>query len=332
LIDTSAELWPAKAAAQYERVRPAPVDNNPQKLDGGPSEFAQRALERQREMERRAFIEWKPRPWYVAYPRASCLYVWIVVAGWVIGTLNRALGAHRPFVAQDRSPRCRQCGYILIGLESHKDCPECGLPVLKSVGDEVDPGTYWDRARGVRLAPAFLATLVSFLLRPRHAAGRLAAFPSNRRATFFHVGIILLAMSGCAIVLALDADWGRARTLVQSTWGGIIAAGSIGVMTSTAAILVGWSYQRVNRRSVLSGAGRVASYCSVHLWLTALCIAIVVREDSLLSDVIGVITTKTGWAIEFTGILLACACGLLALIGFTLLVRIASKGIQHAFR
>jgi hypothetical protein len=73
---------------------------------------------------------------YVLIALAICL-----LAAWVLWSLIRAVATPRPVVlAIERDPMCEFCGYNLRMTPMESRCPECGVRVVKSVGEGVRGG------------------------------------------------------------------------------------------------------------------------------------------------------------------------------------------------
>lgn len=84
------------------------------------------------------------RPWLVKY--GDVLNGYGVAAGilWYLVALLRGIIAPRPVPPHGRPPMCDFCGYNLIATPMDSRCPECGVPVVQSLGPEVRPGTPWE--------------------------------------------------------------------------------------------------------------------------------------------------------------------------------------------
>src|SRR6185437_7292348 len=46
---------------------------------------------------------------------------------------------------QPHDPTCDDCGYNLVAANLHGRCPECGKPVIESIGPDIRPVTAWER-------------------------------------------------------------------------------------------------------------------------------------------------------------------------------------------
>jgi hypothetical protein len=62
---------------------------------------------------------------------------------------------------------CASCGYVLDGLNQAGQCPECGKPIIDSLGqDRVPPA--WEAADHSHRFKAFIRTSLELIRRPRH--------------------------------------------------------------------------------------------------------------------------------------------------------------------
>ena len=95
--------------------------------------------------------QWKAylasRPWLVRY--ADEIVEWAIIAAviWILWAVMRAIGARRHVPPIIRPPVCEACGYNLTALPMEARCPECGEPVLNSLGPANRPGTAWEYRR-----------------------------------------------------------------------------------------------------------------------------------------------------------------------------------------
>lgn len=58
---------------------------------------------------------------------------------------------------------CVRCQYLLEGLEADKDCPECGLPIVGSVGSASFPFVYLKLRQQGLIYVSVLAIVVSWI-------------------------------------------------------------------------------------------------------------------------------------------------------------------------
>ncbi len=83
--------------------------------------------------------EWTFYEWY-GYGEMARFLVFFVACLWTLWVVLAALGC-RSAPAMSRWPaRCEGCGYQLTGLTTNKDCPECGLAIMRSLEQCVRPG------------------------------------------------------------------------------------------------------------------------------------------------------------------------------------------------
>lgn len=105
----------------------------------------------------------------------SCL----TVGAWILWALLRAVGIARTAPAPARPPGCEECGYNLTGTPADGRCPECGLPVVESLGPHVRPGTAWQRRREVGLLSAWCRSTAAALFHPRRLGRQLRVFTGS---------------------------------------------------------------------------------------------------------------------------------------------------------
>lgn len=76
------------------------------------------------------------------FSTGDILFMLLLIAGylWSLWAMLAAMGC-RPAPAMCCWPaRCEGCGYQLTGIELDHDCPECGLAIVKTLGEYVRPG------------------------------------------------------------------------------------------------------------------------------------------------------------------------------------------------
>lgn len=109
---------------------------------------------------------YKTRPWLVRYAEVILGATFMAAGVWVLWAMIRAVGAWRPVPAIARPPMCETCGYNLTMMPLEARCPECGIPVLDSLGPAVRPGAPWERRRKLGWLSAWRQTALDAVLRP----------------------------------------------------------------------------------------------------------------------------------------------------------------------
>jgi hypothetical protein len=62
---------------------------------------------------------------------------------------------------------CASCGYVLDGLNQAGQCPECGKPIIESIGEDRVPPA-WEAADSSHRYKAFIRTSLGIILRPKN--------------------------------------------------------------------------------------------------------------------------------------------------------------------
>ncbi|MHC4697229.1 MAG: hypothetical protein ACYTFA_10835 [Planctomycetota bacterium] len=97
-----------------------------------------------------ARLRWRQSwPWYVEYQEPVFVNSIFVLAIWLFWSVLRGVGASGLAEPIKRPPKCESCGYNLTGLTLEGRCPECGDPVVDSLGPSARPGGIWQNRREV---------------------------------------------------------------------------------------------------------------------------------------------------------------------------------------
>ncbi len=221
------------------------------------------------------------RPWYVKYDDEVMGYAGFACATWVLWALLRGAGVARATPSIDRPPTCEFCGYNLTTAPMGARCPECGVPVMESLGPGVRPGAVWERRRRVGFARAWWRCAVDAVVRPTWFGRqiRLGQVGDHHRS-FLAMHLPLLFVVGVVAVLAsYAADTGRLpfgrRPLPPDMLTSILPlAGYFTAATGLlfpilAAGVVAFGYQRSERRNLLGAAMQIAAYLSGYFVLWA---------------------------------------------------------------
>src|SRR2546426_5675968 len=110
-----------------------------------------------------------------------------------------------PIVPAESDLLCEGCGYTLNGLSTDSRCPECGKPIVESIGQRRQPPA-WEQLSIERFR-AFVRTTCSVIFRPTHFYRTLATRRDDRAARTFawvHWTIAAVLFGSAA---AGHADW-----------------------------------------------------------------------------------------------------------------------------
>ena len=228
--------------------------------------------------------------WYNAYHEAlsqSPRYarqgidalVWCGGGAWWLWALLRSVGRSRPLSPVARPPMCESCGYNLTGIPLASRCPECGEPVILSLGPAVRALTPWQQRRPVGRSRALLHCLVGAIRRPMRFGRRAPLYPprSDHRWTLAAVLVPLFLVGWMGIIACYVVGKGHWPTIEDSRL--LWPLGPIfGCLTCLAAVpfalitasMAGLTYSVKSRRNLLSGAMQAASYSASYLILWAI--------------------------------------------------------------
>jgi hypothetical protein len=197
-----------------------------------------------------------------------------IAALWLIWGVLRSVGAKRNVPPVDRPPLCEWCGYNLYTISMDSRCPECGRPVIDSLGPNVRPGTAWERRRNRGVTAAW-RQCVKGPIRTWDRFGRslrLTRHATAHRAFLAaHLPLIYLigaATIPCGIIVIGGVDEVRGEgailLLASSMFGTACVVGTIAVMLF-AATLIGGSQSWREKRNLLPGAMQAACYLTPYL-------------------------------------------------------------------
>ena len=110
---------------------------------------------------------------------------------------------------------CEKCGYVIEGLDTSGNCPECGKPIAESL-PERRVGTPWQRSPGVK---SLLATWWMTLRHPLRTLDVMRFDDESKRS-------LLTATSACSFVLVSVGAFGF-MTAIGSIEQGRLGAGTL---------------------------------------------------------------------------------------------------------
>ncbi len=116
----------------------------------------------------------------------------VVLSLWVLWVILRAAGTPRRYRPRERPPMCEACGYNLSHLPPDRACPECGTPMVQSLGPNSRRCNAWEVRRGIG---SFFSCSAAVVLRPRSFFRRMRAWDHLDRARGFLA--VHAVLSGC---------------------------------------------------------------------------------------------------------------------------------------
>lgn len=217
-------------------------------------------------------------PWYVRGSAQTVIQsVALMASLWWLWALVRALGADRSYLPLARAPTCDRCGYSLTGMSMESRCPECGEPVVESLGPDARSGTIWERRAEVGRLQAWWRCFVGTLFQPRRFGRQLALIaPETDYRYFFalHLPLIFCFVAAGFLACFLEVITNVVPTLppgpVPFTGGviyGCLSVIAAVLLTGLAALLGSAWYGFRERRNLMPGAIQVACYLSAYLTL-----------------------------------------------------------------
>ncbi|MCP4249704.1 MAG: hypothetical protein GY778_21900, partial [bacterium] len=205
--------------------------------------------------------------WIYSNPEYFLIPIFAAVAVWYLSGLLRAMTIALPAADVPRPPLCEVCGYDLSYHDLSARCPECGRPVVESLGDDVRDHMPWS-FRGSRTDTVgfWNASFIAWL-KPVCFLTRVPVHDSSRSVGIFLLLHLLLVVpslwvSACGAELFI---FGRAQSLEDLyalLWIGFLIAFLCGCAASLVAAAVGLVVSHHEKRNCLSGALRVAGYCA----------------------------------------------------------------------
>lgn len=222
-------------------------------------------------------------PWYVRESTQSLIQsVALMASLWWLWALVRALGADRAYLPLARAPTCDRCGYSLTGMPMESRCPECGEPVVKSLGADARTGTIWERRGEVGRLTAWWRCFVGTLFQPWRFGRQLSLLaPKTDYRNFFalHLPLIFCFVAAGFLACFLEVISNEVGIfppglgLVPLTGGvmyGCLSVIAAVLLTSLAALLASDWHGFHGRRNLMPGAIQVACYLGGYV---ALCCA-----------------------------------------------------------
>lgn len=272
------------------------------------------------------------QPWYLDDPELIFLPLGALLVLWFFWAYLRAVGIERNVPPVERPPMCESCGYNLTTMSMDARCPECGRPVIESLGPQARLGPAWARRnqndkpvswwsttkQAIRAPSKFGAQLRTTSHETAHRASMLRALPF-----VFVVGAAALFM---LYYITIDPDFASNDLLIAiilfGLFGSACVLGTVGCAlnnASTVGLFLSWRC----RRNMLPAAMQAASYLSGYLLLWSIFGAasglIVIQLDR--ADAFRALQEMTGIYRDLIATLTwlipngACSLGYLLLVG-----------------
>jgi hypothetical protein len=232
------------------------------------------------------------QPWYFRHQEETAFSLTTLFLIWLTWAHHRAATADRPVKPPAHDDACEKCGYLLTGLDSTGLCPECGLAIQDSLGNESRSGTPWSHRRQLSHIKAYAQTLkLSF--HPTLLGRRIQVTGSNSHHRVFLLVTIAMFVLAAVALAYLDISLDHERrspirhfrrfpefyAVTGGIWAGIIAA----ILTVIAAELSGF-LRLGQRRPLRPAAVRSACYLSpIFVLLLIVCVASI-RHAPKLAD------------------------------------------------
>jgi hypothetical protein len=189
---------------------------------------------------------------------------------WVLWALLSAVGARRRVPVIERPPTCETCGYNLTLMPMEARCPECGEPVVNSLGPAVRPGAPWERRGELGRVQTWLSTALVAIARSAWLGRqiRVCSRVVDHRS-FCALCLIPSFLAGYCMAIGFDyvqshGRYGLARSLETPCFVapilGILSASLALAVVLTAAGVIGLWVGVAHRRNLLPAAMQVAGY------------------------------------------------------------------------
>ncbi|MCH7840937.1 MAG: hypothetical protein IID38_11980, partial [Planctomycetes bacterium] len=188
--------WQRDHSKPVRPTQPSPpsLPASEQQLDDYETARAQHAREVARFQRARA--RWRTsQTWYIRDWGVVIVVLSFASAMWVLFAFLRGVGAPRNVPPIERPPMCDDCGYNLSTIPMDSRCPECGEPIIASLGPDVRPGAIWQHRREVGAIKSWRRCAVEAIVNPTALGRRLqlrSPGTDHRRFVLLHLPIIFV--------------------------------------------------------------------------------------------------------------------------------------------
>jgi len=264
-LDRTSRQWDDAHPVEYPQmpVRPAGIRQNTPQW-GQYTKDVQAYYDRLNEIRHERLAM---QPWYVRGSDAVTGTLSLLLGLGFVGSLLRAVGVARTTQPIERPPRCEACGYDLTLMPMESRCPECGEPIVASLGPDVRPGPPWrDRSRGPLARWATTWTRAAF---SPTAFGRTLRLgdpgTSHRRFLLLHLPLVFLIGAAFPPILyhTLEGQFpnrGNPEVFLIVPLTGLMCAFGATAMSLKIAAWAGWYHWWRERRNLLPVAIQATCY------------------------------------------------------------------------
>ncbi len=287
----------------------------------------------------------RKKPWYMTHLEFIIAHSCAWSALWLVWALLRAVGAPRRVAPIERPPTCEACGYNLLTIAMESRCPECGEPVLLSLGPDARVGVPWERRREMGVVAAWWRCCVDPVVRPgtfgRHI--RVTSHVTDhRRFLLLHLPVMFAISAAGTLVFAWIVTKGFAGSMeaefvpfimtIPVFCGGVTVLLGL-ALPLLATLVVGlWWYYRENKRNLLAGAMQVACYLAGYFTLWVVFTWLVFGAAGLMSEagIFDAMERFTGIDDDFLAWLTWFVPNVVCLVFYVWLVARGTAGLRYA--
>lgn len=300
-----------------------------------------------REMRLWSGIVESKKPWHFRHLEDKIGCACLLSVFWIVWALLRSVAAPRRLAPFVRPPTCEACGYNLTAIPLESRCPECGEPVILSLGPNARAGTPWQRRREIgRLAALRRCSLDSFS-RPRQFGRQIRIVsPGSDHGRFLCVHLpVIFAVSAFAMATYVVGEWvrrgrwypGGSSTLegavlrIGGITGCLVVLAALGLTLLSAGLIGVWFSLR-DKRNLLRGSVQVASYLAgmLTLWVALACALAVVLAMLENAGWFRAAETATGINDELLAFVTWLIPNLVCLVAYFSLVARGTAGLRYA--
>jgi hypothetical protein len=244
-------------------------------------------------------LEQAREAWYVRFFEEIMLFTVAVTCGWTIWCLLRAVGIKRDPTAPERPPTCEACGYNLTMMALEGRCPECGTPVIESLGAENRAGSAWGHRKRIGRVRAWWQCLWQPILRPFRFGRQLSVRtqPTAHRGyllinLLLIAGVVAAGVAGCICYWHHEDEYAAVGEWMHIVFYSIPVAALLSglgalIVTLGSAGLAALRFRLGQRNNFLPAGFQAAAYLSGYLLLatvfvTAMTVVMALDEHNRL--------------------------------------------------